>query len=214
MTPPRRILRNLAGADVDPGRVLAVSCAAFLAAVFLVFDAPDADEPLERRFRGARSAALVTSALALGVFVVRGDAAHLYHGSCDGLPLAIVSGLRRCRHRAAAKGFIRGTRPGRGRRRLMLAAWGVAQSPYITTSLTFAAAAGARTLGWVIAMTVFASVPPFRRWRCCWCSISAAGSSRARRWTANATSVTVSWSWAAASAACSRRGRSASRRST
>jgi NADH dehydrogenase len=149
--------------------VLAVSCAAFLAAVFLVFDARRMlDEPLERHFKWrAVGSGLVTGALALaGLFVVRGDAPHLYHGLLhDGLPLAVVSGLCGVAVIALiAKGFVRGTRGlAVGAVVTMLAAWGLAQSPYILpTSLTFAEAAGApRTLAWVIAMTALASVTAF-----------------------------------------------------
>jgi len=147
--------------------VLAVSCAAFLAAVFLMFDARRMlDEPLERQFaRRAIGSGVVTGALALGglFFVVRGDAPHLYHGLLrDGLPLVILSGL--CGAAVItliAKGMVRGTRGlAVGAVITMLAAWGLAQAPYmLPTSLTFADAAGApRTLGWVIAMTAVAFV--------------------------------------------------------
>ena len=80
--------------------LLAVSCAAFLAAVFLVFDARRTlDEPLERYFaRRAIGSGVVTGALAIvGLFVVRGDAPYLFHGLLHrGLPLVIALGrLRR-----------------------------------------------------------------------------------------------------------------------
>ena len=69
-----------------------MSCAAFLAAVFLVFDARRMlDETLERYFAAAgdrqrrrhgRSCAIA------GLFVVRGDAPYLFHGLLHaGLPL-------------------------------------------------------------------------------------------------------------------------------
>ena len=146
--------------------VLAVSCAAFLAAVFLVFDARRMlDEPLERHFaRRAIGSGVVTGALALGgLFVVRGDAPHLYHGLLHrGLALVALSGL--CGGAVVAliaRGIVRGTRAlAVGAVVFMLAAWAVAQAPYLLpTSLTVADAAGApRTLGWVVAMTVVAFV--------------------------------------------------------
>ena len=77
--------------------LLAVFCAAFLAAMFLVFDARRLlDEALERHFaRCAIGSAFVTGALAIvGLFVVRSDAPHLYRGLLHaGLPLVILSGL-------------------------------------------------------------------------------------------------------------------------
>jgi NADH dehydrogenase len=60
-----------------------------------------------------------------------------------------------------AKGMVRGARGlAVGAVVAMLAAWGVAQSPYLLpTSLTIAAAAGApHTLGWLVAMTALAFV--------------------------------------------------------
>ena len=147
--------------------LLAVSGAAFLAAVFLVFDAQRMlDEALERHFaRRAIASGVVTGALAIvGLFVVRGDAPHLFHGLLHrGLPLVIVSGLS-----ALGAIVLIGTGLVRGSRALavgavvtMLAAWGLGQWPYLLpTSLTVAAGAGApRTLVSVLVLFVLAASP-------------------------------------------------------
>jgi NADH dehydrogenase len=146
--------------------LLAVSCAAFLAAVFLLFDARRMlDEALERHFaRRAIAGGVVTGVLAvIGLFVIRGDAPHLFHGLFHrGLPLVILSGL--C---ALATIVLIGTGIVRGSRTLavgavvaMLAAWGLGQWPYLLpTSLTVAAGAGApRTLVWLLVMFVLAAL--------------------------------------------------------
>ena len=150
--------------------LLAVSCAAFLAAVFLVFDARRMlDEPLERHFvRRAIGSGVLTGALAIaGLFVVlRGDAPYLFHGLLHrGLALVLLSGV--CGGAVIAliaRGIVRGTRAlAVGAVVFMLAAWAVAQAPYLLpTSLTVADAAGApRTLGWLLAMTLLAGVTAF-----------------------------------------------------
>ena len=149
--------------------LLAVSCAAFLAAVFLVFDARRMlDEPLERHFaRRAIGSGVFTGALAIGgLFVVHGDAPYLFEGLLHrGLPLVVVSGL--CGAGVItliALGIVRGARAlAVGAVVFMLAAWAVAQTPYLLpTSLTIADAAGApRTLGWLLAMTLVAAVTAF-----------------------------------------------------
>jgi len=132
--------------------LLAVSCAAFLAAVFLVFDAQRMlDDALERQFRGrAIASGVVTGALAIiGLFVVHGDAPHLFHGLFHrGLPLALLSGI--CAVGTIvliATGIIRGARAlAVGAVVSMLAAWGLAQWPYLLpTSLSVTAAA---SLSW------------------------------------------------------------------
>jgi NADH dehydrogenase len=149
--------------------LLAAACAAFLAAVFLVFDARRMlDEPLERQFRWrAIGSGVVTGVLALaGVVVVRTDAPHLFHGLVrGGLPLVILSGA--CGVAVVAliiKGVARGTRGlAVGAVVAMLAAWGVAQWPYMLPPwLTITEAAGApHTLGWVIAITAVAALLAF-----------------------------------------------------
>jgi NADH dehydrogenase len=146
--------------------LLAVFCAAFLAATFLTFDARRMlDEALERRFaRCAIGSAFVTGALAIiGLFVVRSDAPHLYGGLLHaGLPLVILSGL--CGIGVITLlvvGFSRGVRAlAVGAVVAMLAAWGLAQWPYLLpTSLTVTAAAGApATLVWLLVMFILAAV--------------------------------------------------------
>ncbi len=148
---------------------LAVSCSVFMAAVFLAFDARRTlDERLERSFAGRTVASgAITGALAIvALWVVRGDAPRLFHGLVHrGLPLVVASGL--CGASVVmlvARGIMRGTRLlAVGAVVFMLAAWAVAQSPYLLpTSLSLAEAAGApRTLGWVTAMTVAASLTAF-----------------------------------------------------
>src|SRR5262249_18951332 len=77
--------------------LLAVSCAAFLAALFLVFDARRMlDEALAHHFSiRAIASALVTGALAIiGLFVIHRDAPYLFHGLLHrGLPLVLLSGI-------------------------------------------------------------------------------------------------------------------------
>ncbi|HVT09464.1 MAG TPA: cytochrome d ubiquinol oxidase subunit II [Polyangia bacterium] len=149
--------------------VLAVSCAVFLASVFLVFDARRTlDEPLERSFaRRAIASGAVTGALALfGLYVMHGDAPYVFDGLTHrGLPLAVVSGACGVAVIAlVARGMLRGTRAlAVGAVVFMLAGWAVAQAPYLLpTSLTVADGAGApRTLGWVVAMTLIAGVTAF-----------------------------------------------------
>jgi NADH dehydrogenase len=169
--------RVLAGAELAPAAgwlgptpilvgLLAVSCAAFLAAVFLVFDAQRMlDEALERHFaHRAIGSGIATGVLAIaGLFVARSDAPHLFHGLLHrGLPLVIVSGLS-----ALGAMVLIGTGLVRGSRTLavgavvtMLAAWGLAQWPYLLpTSLTVGAGAGApRTLVWILVLFVVAAV--------------------------------------------------------
>ena len=149
--------------------VLAVACAAFLAAVFLVFDARRTlDEHLERYFaRRAIGMGLFTGGLAIvGLFIIRSDAPYLFHGLLHrGLPLVLLSGL--C---GGAVVFLTTREWVQGTRALaiaavvfMLAAWAVAQAPYLLpTSMSVAAAAGApRTLGWLFAVTLLAAVTAF-----------------------------------------------------
>ena len=145
---------------------LAVLCAAFLAAVFLVFDARRAgDERLERYFlRRAIASAAATGLLAIaGLSVLRSDAPFflqrlLYQGrpfmffsaACGvGALTLMASGITRAT-RALAAGAVAS----------LLAGWGVAQYPYLLpTSLTIGAAAGApATLRWVLVLSLIAAV--------------------------------------------------------
>jgi len=143
---------------------LAVSCAAFLAAVFLTFDARRTlDETLERSFsRRAIGSGVTTGALAvIGLYLTRSDAPHLFHGLLRaGLPLVIISGIcALATITLLASGVTRGVRAlAVGAVVTMLAAWGLAQWPYLVpTSLTVSAAAGApRTLVWLLVLFVAA----------------------------------------------------------
>ncbi|AEA28510.1 cytochrome d ubiquinol oxidase subunit II [Pseudonocardia benzenivorans] len=148
------------------GGVLAVAAAAYLAAVYLVQDARRLDEPdMAQHFRRRAlvSAVAVAVIAAAGAFVLRADAGHLFDGlTSRALPAVIVSGV--CGvgalvllHRDAS----------RGARALgvvavaaAVAAWGLAQSPYVLPeSLTFsAAAAPTGTLTAVLVAAVLAVV--------------------------------------------------------
>ena len=145
--------------------VLAVSSAAFLAAVFLVFDARRVDETLDRSFRWrAVGSGLVTGLIAIvGLFVIRSDAPFLFHGLVhEGLPFVLISGA--CGGAVVVlltQGITRGTRALAVVAVVsVLAGWGVAQYPYLLpTSLTLQAAAGAtRSLGWLVAVFLLACV--------------------------------------------------------
>ena len=119
------------------GGVLAVVCVAYLAAVYMVFDADRvADADMVEYFRRrALVAAVVAGVVALaGIAVLHHDAPYLYDGlTSRALPLVIVSVLgglgslclllRRSHRfaRVAAIGAVGG----------IVAAWGVAQWPYI-----------------------------------------------------------------------------------
>jgi NADH:ubiquinone reductase (H+-translocating) len=146
--------------------VLAVACAAFLAAVFLVVDARRTlDEVLESHFRGrAIGSGVATGLIAIaGLFVLRGDAPLVFHGLVrEGLPFVIISGI--C---GIATIILLARRAARGTRVLaagavmaLLAGWGVAQYPFLLPgSLTIADAAGApRTLGWLLVVFLIAGV--------------------------------------------------------
>ncbi len=145
--------------------LLAVSSAAFLAAVFLVFDARRLlDDTLERPFvRRAIASGVVTGGLAIaGLFVARGDAPQLARGLVHaGLPLVILAGgCVVATIVLLAAGLVKGTRAlAVGAVVCMLAAWGLAQWPYLLpTSLSVHAAAGApRTLAWVLILFVLAA---------------------------------------------------------
>jgi NADH:ubiquinone reductase (H+-translocating) len=145
--------------------LLAVSCAAFLAAVFLVFDARRLlDDGLERYFiRRAIGSGIATGALAIaGLFVIRGDAPDLARGLLHvGFPLVVLSGVSALAAMTLLlAGMVRGTRAlAVGAVVLMLAAWGLAQWPYLLPpTLTVQAAAGApRTLAWVLVLFLLAS---------------------------------------------------------
>jgi cytochrome d ubiquinol oxidase subunit II len=146
------------------GGVLAVVAVSYLASVFLVFDAGRLadDEMVEYFRRRAVVAAVVAGAVALiGIAVINADAKYLFDGlTSRALPLVLVSAaggiaslvlLLRDEHRfarVAAVGAVGG----------IVAAWGVAQWPYvIPESMTVeATAAPSGTLGAVIVVFVLA----------------------------------------------------------
>ena len=145
---------------------LAVLCAAFLAAVFLVFDARRAgDETLERYFRRrAMGSAVATGLLAIaGLSVLRTDAPFLFQRMVyAGRPFIFFSAA--CGIAALtllASGITRATRAlAAGAVVAVLAGWGVAQYPYLLPgSLTIEAGAGApATLRWVLVVFLVAAV--------------------------------------------------------
>ncbi|HYN49722.1 MAG TPA: cytochrome d ubiquinol oxidase subunit II [Thermoleophilaceae bacterium] len=127
---------------------LFVATSAYLAAVFLNSDSRRAGNPeLEGYFRvRALAAAVAAGALAVaGIFIYRADARYIYDGLVgDALPLAILSGacgiavlvlLRRGAHRGARVLAV-------GAVTAVIAAWGVAQYPYLLPeTLTISAGA-------------------------------------------------------------------------
>jgi cytochrome d ubiquinol oxidase subunit II len=145
---------------------LAVLCAAFLAAVFLVFDARRAkEEELERYFRRrAVVSAAVTGLLALaGLFVLKSDAPFVFRGLMrEGLPFVVMSAACGVGLMAlVVRGVVWGTRAlAVAAVVAVLAGWGVAQYPYLLpTSLTIEAGAGAPgTLAWVLVVFLAAAV--------------------------------------------------------
>jgi cytochrome bd ubiquinol oxidase subunit II len=119
------------------GGVLAVVVAAYLAAVYLVWDARRlGDQTMVEYFRRrAIGAAVVAGVVAfVGIFVLRSDADYLFDGlTTDALPLVILSAI--C-GTASLVLLVRGAT--RGARLLAVGAvasivigWGVAQWPYI-----------------------------------------------------------------------------------
>jgi NADH dehydrogenase len=146
--------------------LLAVSCAAFLAAVFLLFDARRMqDEELEHRFKTrAIISGVITGKFALaGLLTIYFYAPRLFHNLMHrGLPLVLLSGV--CAFAALhllIRGIVRGTRGlAIGSVVAMLAAWGVGQWPYLLpNSLTVAAGAGApRTLIWLLVLFVLTAL--------------------------------------------------------
>jgi cytochrome bd ubiquinol oxidase subunit II len=146
--------------------ILAVAAVAYLAAVYLVWDARRLlDSEMADYFRRrAIVAACVVAVIGLvGIFVLRADARYLFDGLASrALPLVILGVL--CGVGALVL-LIRSA--ARGARLLAILAvasiilgWGVAQWPYILpTSLTFsAAAAPTGTLGAVLAVVVLAAL--------------------------------------------------------
>ena len=129
------------------GGLLSVTVAAYLASVYLVWDAQRlSDEDMIAYFRRrAGGAAVVTGVMAFaGIFVLRADARYLFDGlTSRALPLVILSAI------AGAGSFLLLRRSQRGARLLSMTAvaaivlaWGVAQWDYmLPESLTVAQAA-------------------------------------------------------------------------
>jgi len=130
------------------GGVLAVAAVAYLAAVYLVWDARrfgDAQMAEYFRRRAVVSAIVVAIIAVVGIFVLRADASYLFDGlTSRALPPVILSAM--CGAGALAL-LVRGA--ARGARLLavvavasVIVAWGVAQWPYLLPeSLTVSAAA-------------------------------------------------------------------------
>jgi cytochrome d ubiquinol oxidase subunit II len=148
------------------GGVLAIAAAAYLSAVYLVWDArrlDQADMAEYFRRRAVACAVVVAVIAAVGAFVLHADAPYLFDGlTSRALPVAILSGA--CGAGALLL-LVRGA--ARGARALAVVAiaaaviaWGVAQWPYLLPqSLTFAAAAApSGTLTAVLAVVVLAAV--------------------------------------------------------
>jgi cytochrome d ubiquinol oxidase subunit II len=148
------------------GGVLAVAAAAYLASVYLEWDARRLDDnDMVEYFR--RRAVITAAAVGLigiiGIFVLRADAPYLFQGlTSRGLPLVIVGAL--CG--VVALVLLIRNAP-RGARLLAVVAvaitmiaWGDAQWPYILPeSLTFAAAAApSGTLTAVLIVVVLAAL--------------------------------------------------------
>lgn len=146
--------------------VLAVAVAAYLAAVYLVWDARRlGDAAMEEYFRRRASAATVVVALlgVAGLIVARGDASYLFDGlTSRALPLVVASVVS-----GAGALVLLLRRAARGARLLavvavacVVLAWGVAQWPYLLpeTLTVAAAAAPSGTLTAVLAVVVLAAV--------------------------------------------------------
>jgi cytochrome bd ubiquinol oxidase subunit II len=148
------------------GGVLAVTVCAYLAAVYLIWDARRlADDAMVDYFRQrAVVVAVVAGVVALvGIFVLRADARYVFDGlTARAVPLVLLSvvcgigSLVLLLRRSA-----RGARPlAAGAVASIVWAWGVAQWPYILpTSLTVsAAAAPSATLGTLLVVFGVAAV--------------------------------------------------------
>jgi cytochrome d ubiquinol oxidase subunit II len=148
------------------GGVLAVAAVAYLAAVYLVWDARRLDNTAMVEYfrrRAVVAAAVVGLIGIIGIFVLNADAPYLFGGlTSRALPLVILGAL--CG--VVALVLLVRNAP-RGARLLAVVAvastilgWGVAQWPYILPeSLTFsAAAAPAGTLGTLLVVVVLAAL--------------------------------------------------------
>lgn len=149
------------------GGVLAVAVCAYLASVYLAWDARRLEDAamVEYFRRRAVVAAVVVGVIAFaGIFVLHSDARYLFDGlTSRGLPLVIISGLCGI---ASLYLLVRDNNP-RGARLLAIGAvatviwgWGVAQWPYILpeTLKVEQAAAPSGTLTAVLVVFVLAAV--------------------------------------------------------
>jgi cytochrome bd ubiquinol oxidase subunit II len=147
------------------GGVLAVTVGAYLAAVYLIWDARRlADESMVEYFRRrAVAAAVVAGVVALvGIFVLRSDSRYVFDGlTSRALPLVVLSAL------CGVGSLVLLVRQSRGARLLaagavasIVWAWGVAQWPYIlpTSLKVSAAAAPSATLTTVLVVFGVAAV--------------------------------------------------------
>jgi cytochrome bd ubiquinol oxidase subunit II len=147
--------------------ILAVAAVAYLAAVYLVWDArrlTNAEMVEYFRRRAIVAAGAVAVVGLVGIFILRADAPYLFHGlTSRALPLVILSTL--CGVGALVLLIIRNAQ--RGARVLAILAvataifsWGAAQWPYILPeSLTFSAAAAPRgTLTTVLVVVMLAAL--------------------------------------------------------
>jgi cytochrome bd ubiquinol oxidase subunit II len=148
------------------GGVLAVTVCAYLAAVYMVWDARrlgDDDMVEYFRRRAVGSAIVAGVVVTAGVFVLHADATYVFHGLLSrALPLVILSGL--C---GVGSLLLLLHRNDSGARVLAMGAvasvilgWGVAQWPYIlpTSMKVAAAAAPDATLAAVLVVFVVAAI--------------------------------------------------------
>jgi cytochrome d ubiquinol oxidase subunit II len=148
------------------GGVMAVTMAAYLASVYLVWDARRlANDEMVEYFRRRAVAAAVAAGVvaAVGIFVLRADASYVFHGlTSRALPLVIISTVCGA---ASLLLLIRGARG--GARALaafavatLVSAWGVAQWDYILpeTLTVSQAAAPSGTIEAVLVATALAVV--------------------------------------------------------
>jgi cytochrome bd ubiquinol oxidase subunit II len=148
------------------GGVMAVTACAYLAAVYLVWDARRLADPAMTEYfrRRALVAAVVAGVVAFaGIFVLHADATYLFHGlTSRGLPLVILSGLCGLASLVLlARGVPRYARLlSIGAVATIIWGWGVAQWPYmLPTTLTVSqAAAPSSTLTAVLVVFLVAAV--------------------------------------------------------
>ncbi|MER5968401.1 cytochrome d ubiquinol oxidase subunit II [Streptomyces sp. NPDC002055] len=147
--------------------LLAVASSAFLGAVFLTGDArrlgEDALVAYFRR-RALLSLAVLAVLALVGLRVTRDDASHVHYGLTHGTGLVLVAVAAGCAVATALLLLRDATTWSRvtalGSVALVVAAWGIAQRPYLVpTSLTVAEGAGSSaTLRWLLVVTLVAVV--------------------------------------------------------